>query len=338
MIDINDYKKLNYTLSYQNKNTFKKQNIKGMVNLEDEKSISNYLKLLMPIVLDNDNDVIVFFEYGLIAKIYLDFEELIVEVSGEYKSEPYKIEFKSESFNYIKKYDVETYSDNSIKDKPLILNALIHITEFIYDELYVRTEKMNNIMPKTWFTASKESENFFYSWANKNLQESEKSIPKIALEIALIENFEYIITKKAKENKANSEKTQNEVIKFLSILFEYKGISYYSIYELWFNMNKKYKALKMINRIYIYQYCCWWSFSFDEWKTIVDDVCKNNKGYELPEKNKIKNTPRCIKKHSTLGNDYYSTDEKKLFFKPLDWTLNEWKNNQSNLNKRNNLK
>jgi len=76
--------------------------------------------------------------------------------------------------------------------------------------------------------------------------------------------------------------------------------------------------------VYLCEYGTIWRFEPKEWWRFVIRTIRNNGAYDLPLSRALRNRP----KHISKGDDHkcYSSDATLHCVNPLDWTIEDWKN------------
>jgi hypothetical protein len=76
--------------------------------------------------------------------------------------------------------------------------------------------------------------------------------------------------------------------------------------------------------IYLCEFGTIWRFGPKEWWRLVTRTIRNNGAYDLPLSRALRSRP----KHISKGTDHkcYSSDDTVRCVNPLDWTVEDWKN------------
>ena len=78
--------------------------------------------------------------------------------------------------------------------------------------------------------------------------------------------------------------------------------------------------------VYVVEDNAWWSFSAKQWISFFPlalDRVRSGEGYELPDKNRLKGPPKCVKRID--GEDAWKSDRNDTeIFYTLDWDLEAW--------------
>jgi hypothetical protein len=76
--------------------------------------------------------------------------------------------------------------------------------------------------------------------------------------------------------------------------------------------------------VYVCQYSTVWRFTTKEWWLFATKAVRNNGSYDLPLSRALRSRPKLLQK----GEDgrFHSADTAFRCVNPLDWTVEDWKN------------
>jgi hypothetical protein len=76
--------------------------------------------------------------------------------------------------------------------------------------------------------------------------------------------------------------------------------------------------------VYLCEYGTIWRFESREWWRFVRRTIRNNGAYDIPLSRSLRNRPKHISKG--VDDKWYSSDNTVRCVNPLDWTVEDWKN------------